>query len=431
MRTPAKIDWLGNVTFAAGLILVLVGITYGLLPYGGHSMGWTNPKVLAEIFGGIAVLVVFGFVETRVKQPMFRLSLFRIRAFSAGNAASFLASLSRGGLMFMLIIWLQGIWLPLHGYSFSADAAVGRHLHDPADGRIAGGGAAQRHAGRPLRCPAVRHGRAGARGAHLHPADQLPVNFSYVGFAALIFLNSVGMGMFIAPNQTGIMNSLPANQRGAGAGMAGTFNASAQVLSIGIFFTLMILGLAATLPSSLYHGLTAQGVSPAVATRVSHLPPVGSLFAAFLGYNPMQVLLGHAELSQLPHSTATLPHQPPVLPPPDRARLLQGPDRGVLLRRRCLSARCRGIAPAGRQVSPRGGREVTCRIAATGCPPRRPWPRPSRCWWTEMAVSRPSARGRGARPARSAPRPASASATPRPGSASRPGPCATTRSSAC
>ncbi|MFZ0251070.1 MAG: MFS transporter [Acidimicrobiales bacterium] len=305
VRTPAKIDWLGNVTFAVGLILVLIGITYGLLPYGGHSMGWTNPKVLIEIFGGLAVLIVFGVVETRVKQPMFRLSLFRIRAFSAGNAASFLASLSRGGLTFMLIIWLQGIWLPLHGYSFSATPlwagiymiplTVGLLAAAPLSGLLA-----DRYGARPF-----------ATGGLLLSAltfillTTLPVNFSYVGFAALIFLNSVGMGMFIAPNQTGIMNSLPANQRGAGAGMAGTFNASAQVLSIGIFFSLMILGLAATLPSSLYHGLVAQGVSPAVATRVSHLPPVGSLFAAFLGYNPMQVLLGHAELSQLPHSTAT------------------------------------------------------------------------------------------------------------------------------
>jgi len=305
VRTPAKIDWLGNVTFAVGLILVLIGITYGLLPYGGHSMGWTNPKVLVEIFGGIAVLLVFGIVETRVKQPMFHLSLFRIRAFSAGNAASFLASLSRGGLTFMLIIWLQGIWLPLHGYSFSATPlwagiymiplTVGLLVAAPLSGVLA-----DRYGARPF-----------ATGGLVISAlsfillTTLPVNFSYLGFAGLIFLNSVGMGMFIAPNQTGIMNSLPANQRGAGAGMAGTFNASAQVLSIGIFFTLMILGLAATLPSSLYHGLIAQGVSPSVATKVSHLPPVGSLFAAFLGYNPMQVLLGHAELSQLPHSTAS------------------------------------------------------------------------------------------------------------------------------
>ena len=305
VRTPAKIDWVGNITFAAGLILVLIGITYGLLPYGGHSMGWTNPKVLVEIFGGLLVLIVFGIVETRVKQPMFRLSLFRIRAFSAGNAASFLASLSRGGLTFMLIIWLQGIWLPLHGYSFAATPlwagiymiplTVGLLAAAPLSGMLA-----DRYGARPFAT-----GGLVIAAATFLLLTTLPVNFSYIGFAALIFFNSVGMGMFIAPNQTGIMNSLPANQRGAGAGMAGTFNASAQVLSIGIFFSLMILGLASTLPSALYHGLTAQGVNPALATKVSHLPPVGSLFAAFLGYNPIQVLLGHAELAKLPHSTAT------------------------------------------------------------------------------------------------------------------------------
>ena len=163
IRTPAKIDWAGNITFAAGLILILVGITYGLLPYGHHTMGWTSPVVMTEIFGGIVILVIFGFIETRVAQPMFRLSLFRIRAFSAGNVASFLASLSRGGLMFMLIIWLQGIWLPLHGYSFSQTPLVGRHLHDPADRRVPAGRAGQRRVGRPLRGPAVRHRRPAAR----------------------------------------------------------------------------------------------------------------------------------------------------------------------------------------------------------------------------------------------------------------------------
>ena len=254
-------------------------------------MGWTSPVVMAEIFGGVAILVVFGVIETRVAQPMFRLTLFRIRAFTAGNVASFLASLSRGGLMFMLIIWLQGIWLPLHGYSFSQTPLwAGIYMIPLTVGFLAGpvsGVLADRYGARPF-----------ATGGLVLVALTfvvlilLPVDFSYCGFAALIFLNSVGMGMFIAPNQTGIMNSLPASQRGAGAGMAGTFNSSAQVLSIGIFFTLMILGLASTLPAALFHGLTAQGVGPAAATRVSHLPPVGSLFAAFLGYNPMQVLLG-------------------------------------------------------------------------------------------------------------------------------------------
>jgi MFS family permease len=304
VRTPAEIDWLGNFTFAAGLILILVGITYGLLPYGGHTMGWTSPVVMAEIFGGVAILILFGFIETRVAHPMFRLTLFRIRAFTAGNVASFLASLSRGGLMFVLIIWLQGIWLPLHGYSFAQTPlwagiymiplTVGLLLAGPVSGMLA-----DRYGARPFAT-----GGLVLAAATFIALITLPVDFPYFGFAVLIFLNSVGMGMFIAPNQTGIMNSLPASQRGAGAGMAGTFNSSAQVLSIGIFFSLMILGLAATLPSALFHGLTAQGVSPAVATRVSHLPPVGSLFAAFLGYNPIATLLGPAELSHLPHATA-------------------------------------------------------------------------------------------------------------------------------
>jgi MFS family permease len=304
VRTPASIDWFGNITFALGLILILVGITYGLLPYGGHTMGWSSPVVLSELFGGMAILLLFGVIETRVAHPMFRLTLFRIRAFTAGNVASALASLSRGGLMFMLIIWLQGIWLPLHGYSFAQTPLwAGIYMIPLTVGFLAAGPLsgvlADRYGARPF-----------ATGGLVIVAltfvllQMLPVNFSYWPFAALLFFNSVGMGMFIAPNQAGIMNSLPANQRGAGAGMAGTFNASAQVLSIGIFFTLMILGLAATLPTALYHGLIAQGVGPATALRVSHLPPVGSLFAAFLGYNPMQTLLGPAALSHLPHATA-------------------------------------------------------------------------------------------------------------------------------
>ncbi len=385
VRTPAKIDWLGNVTFAAGLILVLVGITYGLLPYGGKSMGWTNPKVLAEIFGGVLVLVVFGFVETRVKQPMFRLSLFRIRAFTAGNVASFLASLSRGGLMFMLIIWLQGIWLPLHGYSFSQTPLwAGIYMIPLTIGLLAAaplsGMLADRYGARPF-----------ATGGLVLAAltfillSMLPVNFSYGGFAALIFLNSVGMGMFIAPNQTGIMNSLPANQRGAGAGMAGTFNASAQVLSIGIFFTLMILGLASTLPSALYHGLTAQGVSPAVATKVSHLPPVGSLFAAFLGYNPMQVLLGPRRALPAPAFDGAVPHQSRVLPAPDRTCLLEGPHRGVLLRGRVPASSVR-LRPSSVVASTTTRTRRVSSHPKAGSPRRRRWPRPNRCWWTEMAV---------------------------------------------
>jgi MFS family permease len=299
VRTHAVIDWWGNVTFAAGLVLILVSITYGLLPYGGHTMGWTSPLVIGGAAVGVALLAAFAVIETRVAYPMFRLQLFRIRAFAAGNAASALASLARGGLMFMLIIWLQGIWLPLHGYSFSSTPlwagiymlplTVGFLVAGPASGILA-----DRYGARPF-----------ATGGLLLVAttfillQALPVDFSYWVFATVIFFNSVGMGLFIAPNQTGIMNSLPADQRGAGAGMAATFNASGQVLSIGIFFTLMILGLASSLPGALSHGLTAQGVDAATAAKVSHLPPVGSLFAAFLGYNPMATLLGPSTLHHM------------------------------------------------------------------------------------------------------------------------------------
>jgi EmrB/QacA subfamily drug resistance transporter len=303
-RSDAKIDWLGNITFAVGLIAVLVGITYGILPYGGHSMGWTNPWVLAALIGGIAILVAFVAIERRVQAPMFRIPLFKIRAFTAGNLASLLAALSRGGLMFMLIIWLQGIWLPQHGYSFSETPlwagiymlplSVGFLIAGPVSGRFA-----DRYGARPF----ATGGMVLAAASFLL-LIMLPVNFSYWAFGVIIFLNGFAMGLFAAPNQTGVMNSLPPDQRGAGAGMAGTFMNAAMVLSIGIFFSLIIIGLSSSLPPALYNGLSAHGVSHAAAARISHLPPVGSLFAAFLGYNPMATLLGPAT-AHLPHATAT------------------------------------------------------------------------------------------------------------------------------
>jgi MFS family permease len=303
VRVKAKIDWLGNITFAVGLIAVLVGITYGILPYGHHNMGWTNPWVIGAIAGGLIVLGLFVVIERRVAAPMFRLPLFKIRAFAAGNLASLLSALSRGGLMFMLIIWLQGIWLPERGYSFSSTPlwagismlplSVGFLIAGPVAGRLA-----DHFGARPFATGGMVLAALSFVGLIL-----LPVNFPYLGFAALIFLNGVAMGLFAAPNQTGIMNSLPPDQRGAGAGMAGTFMNSAMVLSIGIFFSLIIVGLSSTLPSVLYHGLASHGVPQAYALKVSHLPPVGSLFAAFLGYNPMGTTLAPI-IHTLPHHTA-------------------------------------------------------------------------------------------------------------------------------
>ena len=307
IRTPARIDWLGNVTFAIGLIALLVGITYGLLPYGGHSMGWTSPLVLGGIFGGIAMLVVFCFVETRVAAPMFDLHLMKIRAFAAGISATLLASIARGGLQFMLIIWLQGIWLPLHGYDFKDTPLwAGIFLLPLTGGFVVSGPVSgwlsDKHGARWFASGGLMVSALAFAGLLLIPTD-----FSYWEFAVLIFVAGAGMGLFSAPNAAGIMNSVPAKQRGAASGMLATFQNSGFVLSIGIFFTLMIAGLAATLPSTLTHGLAAQGVPHAIAFKIGSLPPVGSLFAAFLGYNPVAQLLGPTGvLAHLPASHVAL-----------------------------------------------------------------------------------------------------------------------------
>jgi MFS family permease len=303
IRRPAKLDWAGNVTFGAGLIAVLVGITYGIQPYGGHTMGWTSPLVLGLIAGGLAVLAIFCVIETRVAEPMFRLALFRIRPFTAGNMASLLASLGRGGLMFILIIWLQGIYLPIHGYSFSdtplwagiamLPLTIGFLIAGPVSGWLS-----DRFGARPFST-----GGMAAAAASFLLLQLLPVDFVYWQFAGILLVNGIGMGLFASPNRAAIMNSLPPERRGVGAGMSATFQNSAMVLSIGVFFTLIILGLASALPSALTHGLVAQGVPRADAARVAALPPVSIMFAALLGYNPVQTLLGHA-ISKLPASHA-------------------------------------------------------------------------------------------------------------------------------
>ncbi|HCU93624.1 MAG TPA: MFS transporter [Actinobacteria bacterium] len=303
VRRPSRLDWWGNLTFGIGLIALLVGITYGIQPYGGHTMGWTSPFVIGTIAGGAAMLVLFCFVETRAAHPMFRLGLFRIRAFTAGNLASLLSSLGRGGLMFILIIWLQGIYLPRHGYAFSVTPLWAGIAMLPltAGFLIAGplsGWLSDHFGARPF----TTGGMVVAAGSFLL-LERLPVDFVYWQFALILLLNGAGMGLFASPNRAAIMNSLPAERRGVGSGMSATFQNSAMVLSIGIFFTLIIFGLASSLPSTLTHGLAAQGVPAAAAAKLAALPPVAVLFASLLGYNPVRTLLGPV-IAHLPPSHA-------------------------------------------------------------------------------------------------------------------------------
>ncbi len=299
-RRPARIDWWGNATFAIGLVGVMVGITYGIQPYGGHTMGWTSPLVLASLLGGLALLGVFCLIELRVEEPMFHLGLFRIRAFAAGNLAALLAAMGRGGLQFILIIWLQGIWLPEHGYNFAQTPLwAGIYMLPLIAGFLVAGPASGYLSDRFGARPFATGGMILAAASFLL-LIVLPVDFSYIWFALILVLNGVGMGLFSSPNSAGVMNSLPASQRGAGAGMLATFMNSASVLSIGVFFTLMIVGLASGLPNALHSGLVAHDVPAADAARISHLPPVATLFASFLGFNPVKTLLGPHVLHGLP-----------------------------------------------------------------------------------------------------------------------------------
>ncbi len=303
----ASIDWAGNVLFALGAGALLVAITYGIQPYGGHPTGWTNPWVLGGLLGGAGLLIAFGIVETKIPEPMFRMSLFKIRAFAAGNTASLMGSIARGGLQFMLVIWLAGIWLPLHGYDYVVTPlwagiymlplTAGFLIAGPISGTLS-----DRYGPRPFATAGLLLAACAFTGLML-----LPVDFPYWLFALIIFGNGVGSGLFASPNTSAIMSSVPAWDRGAASGMRSTFQNSGMSLSIGIFFSLMIAGLAATLPRTLSSGLRAQGVPASVAAHIAHLPPVSTLFSALLGYNPIRSLLGPSgALARLPARNASV-----------------------------------------------------------------------------------------------------------------------------
>jgi MFS family permease len=304
----ARIDWLGNVTFAVGASLLLVAITYGIQPYGGSATGWMNPWVLSGLAVGVVLLVAFCFIETKIPDPMFQMRLFKIRAFAFGNLASLLGAIARGGLQFMLVIWLAGIWLPLHGYNYvDTPLWAGIYMLPLTAGfLIAGpisGWLSDRYGQRLFATAGLLVATAAFVGLML-----LPIVFPYWLFGTLIFFNGVGSGLFASPNTSAIMSAVPANQRGSASGMRSTFQNSGMSLSIGIFFSLMVAGLAATLPKTLTTGLTSQGVPLDVASKVAHLPPVSTMFAALLGFNPVHNLLAPTGvLSKLsPHQVGVL-----------------------------------------------------------------------------------------------------------------------------
>lgn len=285
-----KIDYLGNITFVAAIISILLGISYGLMPYGNDSMGWSNPWVIFAMVFGIVLLPIFLYIETKVEVPMFNLNLFKIKMFSFANLAGLSNSLARGGMMFMLIILLQGIWLPLNGYSYESTPfwagvfmlplTLGMAIMGPISGHMS-----DKYGPRWISTTGMVINTM----AFLILAS-IPYNFDYWVFAIALFAMGIGSGMFGSPNTASIMNSVPAQDRGVASGMQYTIMNTAFTISMGIFFTIVIVGISQRFPEEITSSLTSIGASQ-LAPLFNQIPPTGALFSAFLGYNPMGTML--------------------------------------------------------------------------------------------------------------------------------------------
>jgi len=306
LKKGQTLDIIGNILFAVGLTMILIAITYGILPYGHSTMGWGNPLVIAGLVLGLVFLLTFIWYEPRIKDPLFHLALFKIRMFTVGNIAGFLAAIARGGLQFILIIWLQGIWLPLHGVSFEETPfwaaiymlplSIAFLVSGPLSGYLS-----DKYGAKLFSTSGMIVTGIGFVGLML-----LPANFSYVAFAFWLFLLGIGMGLFAAPNTTSIMNSVPAINRGVASGMVATFQNTAMTLSIGLIFSMVALGISEHMPGVFYSRLTNVGIPTFEAMHISHLPPTAALFAAFLGYNPMKTLLPYSVVIGLSSHTKSV-----------------------------------------------------------------------------------------------------------------------------
>lgn len=303
IKSPkTKLDLWGNAIFILGITLLLVGVTYGLMPYKNDPMGWSNPWVILSSVAGLIFLIIFPFVERRVEYPMFNLKLFRIKMFTFANSAALLNALGRGGMMFMLILLLQGIWLPLNGYSYESTPfwagiymlplTVGVIIMGPISGWMS-----DKYGPRWI----ATGGMVINTVAFLLLAA-LPYNFDYIYFAFALLLMGIGSGMFGSPNSASIMNSVPANERGVASGMMTTVMNTAFTASMAMFFTILIVGITQRYPDAVTASLTAIGAVK-LAPLLNSIPPTGALFSAFLGYNP----IGNIIASLPPSMAAMIP----------------------------------------------------------------------------------------------------------------------------
>jgi len=300
-----KLDVWGNLTFVLGITLMLIGVTYGLIPYGNNPMGWNNPWVIASLSIGLISLILFPIIETRVESPMFDLNLFKIKSFTFGVLATLLSGLARGGAMILIIILLQGIWLPLHGYSYASTPFwAGVYLIPLIMGMIVmapiSGILSDKYGPRWI----ATSGMALVTLSFLL-LIVIPTNFSYIELGLILLLMGIGNGMFGSPNNASIMNSVKAEDRGIASGMMFTMFNTATPISIAIFFTIIVIGLTQRFPEAMTSSLTSIGAVQ-LAPLLSNIPPTAALFSALLGYNPVAGILPTLPpslVALIPHST--------------------------------------------------------------------------------------------------------------------------------
>ena len=300
-----KLDIWGNLTFVSGITLLLIGVTYGLIPYGNNPMGWNNPWVIASMSLGLISLILFPIIETRVESPMFNLNLFKIKSFTFGILATLLSGLARGGAMILIIILLQGIWLPLHGYSYASTPfwagvylmplIIGMIVMAPISGILS-----DKYGPRWI----ATTGMALVTLSFLL-LIAIPSNFSYLELGLILLVMGIGNGMFGSPNNASIMNSVSAEDRGVASGMMFTMFNTATPASIAIFFTIVVIGLTQRFPEAMTSSLASIGAVQ-LAPIISNIPPTGALFSALLGYNPVAGILSTLPaplVALIPHST--------------------------------------------------------------------------------------------------------------------------------
>ncbi len=305
-KQKVHMDLWGNITLALSLILISLGFTYTLEPYGKSQMGWGSPFVILSFIFGVLFLILFVIIERRVKGPLFNLSLFKIRPFAYGNLSLLLSSLGRGAVMFLVIIWLQGIYLPLHGFSYTQTPFwAGIYMLPLLLGMVIfgpiGGALTDKYGARIFATSGMIITSIG-----LFLLTLLPYNFNVVPFELIMFLIGVGGGLFAAPNTTAIMNAVASKDRASANGMRMTINNVSATISMAIFFSITITVFSQKLPSAMISSSLAIGVPYQLAKILSAIPPSGALFGAFLGVNPMSVIPAQLLSTLSPSTLAAL-----------------------------------------------------------------------------------------------------------------------------